>query len=67
LDRVIVQDKDNRIPGIMIIGTATNGGWLSGLSKKVSRYIKVKPTDFTPGRNIACHLMRKKQNAETAN
>jgi hypothetical protein len=34
----------------MIIGTATNGGWFSGLSKKVSQYIKVEPIDITPVR-----------------
>jgi hypothetical protein len=33
----------------MIIGTATNGGWFSGLSKKVYRYIKVERIDLTPG------------------
>jgi hypothetical protein len=45
----------------MIIGTAMNGGWFSGLSEKVFPYIKVKSTDFTPGRSIAFHPMGKRR------
>jgi hypothetical protein len=32
----------------MIIGTATHGGWSSGLSENISQYIKVGPVDPTP-------------------